>query len=47
MEDAPGLHSATPTAVIFPTGFKEDELVGAPGFVKARRQALGAGEGAP
>lgn len=25
----------------------EDELVGAPGLVKSRRQALGAGEGAP
>lgn len=28
-------------------GDQEDELVGAPGFVKARRQALGAGEDAP
>jgi hypothetical protein len=28
-------------------GDQEDELVGAPGLVKSRRQALGAGEGAP
>jgi hypothetical protein len=28
-------------------GDEEDELVGAPGLVKARRQALDAGEGAP
>lgn len=28
-------------------GDEEDELVGAPGLVKSRRQALGAGEGAP
>ena len=28
-------------------GDEEDELVGAPGFVKTCRQALGAGEGGP